>query len=180
MANYYTMVGSRDITPYHYNALRVISRRMNVLGYVVRSGGADGADTAAYEGGFPNTEVYLPWEGFNGLTAKKGEHVNAKELDNYEKAKYMASMFHPAWDSLKDGAKALHTRNVYQVLGFNLDDPSLVLICCAPPNGKSVKGGTATAFEIAKHYKVPTYNIYEKSELRSILSLIGLMMEDIN
>jgi hypothetical protein len=173
MAKYYTGVGSRDIPPWAYFELKAIAKRLSLDGYVVRSGGADGADTAFYQGGYPNTEIYLPWDGFNNMTAGH-EHVNAKSLDNHTEACKIAASFHPAWDKLSNGAKLLHARNAYQVLGFNLDDPSLVLICYAPPKGMGVKGGTSTAFEIAKSWRVPTYNIYLPNELRDIKSILNI------
>jgi hypothetical protein len=121
-------------------------------GYLLRSGGADGADLAfekAYrrEGGA--MEIYLPWKNFNknpsGLYT-----VSAEALQ-------MASSIHPAWHRCTPKAKLLHGRNCYQVLGKSLDKPSNVVICWT--KGGKIVGGTATAIRLANDCYVPVINL---------------------
>jgi len=45
--------------------MRRCATRLELLGYTLRSGGANGADTA-FEEGCCRKELYLPWPGFNG------------------------------------------------------------------------------------------------------------------
>ena len=61
---------------------------------------------------------------------------------------------------LSKGAKALHTRNVYQVLGKDLKSPSTFLLCWAPPTPDGVKGGTNTAVQLAKKHGAEVINIF--------------------
>lgn len=174
-SKYYTGVGSRDVPDNIFYEMKMIAEKMSSDLFVLRSGGATGSDTAFQIGAGANTEIYLPWNGFNGMSDSSGEFVNAKSLYNYDKATYIASMHHPAWEKLSQGAKALHTRNVYQVLGFNLDNPSQVLICWAEPTGiRSVKGGTSTAVSIAHQYGVPVYNLFFQSDLNDLKKIIRI------
>lgn len=171
---YYTGIGSRKTPDNILAEMRVIAKKMSQDLFVVRSGGAEGADTAFEIGAGANTEVYLPWDGFNGHKSKDGTHLDARVLYTYKKAQYIAAMHHPAWDKLSEGAKKLHTRNVYQVLGFDLETPSKCVMLWAEPIGTTVKGGTATAVSIAKEYRIPTFNFYFQQELDKVKDIIGL------
>lgn len=122
--------------------------------YILRSGGAEGADSAFEQGCisvFGSKEIYLPWPYFN--------HRNGSDylVCNNDQATEIAAKFHPAWLKLSEGAKKLHTRNVYQILGKDLNKPSNFVICWTP-NGKMI-GGTAQALRIAEAYNIPIFNL---------------------
>lgn len=175
MNKYYTGIGSRNTPEPILELMRSIGRKMALIGYTMRSGGATGADTAFADGHddtcFLSTnqewlyeaEIYLPWEGFNGQTTEQ----YGRYLMNNPKAQEIVSKIHPAWNKLSKGAKALHTRNVYQVLGQDLNTPSTCVIFYAEPQGTSVKGGTRTAVELAKIHNIPVFNLwYEQVQER--------------
>jgi len=181
----YTAVGSRETPPDILTLMKRIGYRMAQLGYVGRSGGADGADSAFYEGyvvakqhgcNKGNFEVYLPWEGFNGLSLNTPEMVNTKRKANYNDAREVASQIHPAWHRCTDGAKALHIRNVYQFWGHDLQSPSRVLICWAPLGqyAGTVKGGTNTAVQMARIAGTPVYNLLVDADKEKLLKLLGM------
>jgi hypothetical protein len=163
--NYYTGVGSRETPAEVLNLMYDLAAKLGGRGYILRSGGADGADKAFEDGCCKvdaDMEIYLPWSGFN-------DHVHNPEKgyflpDLYEggEAFKIASGVHPAWDKLTQGAKRLHSRNVFQVLGHDLDTPSKFLVCYAKPVGDSVSGGTRTAVELAKKWNVPVVNLYHE------------------
>ena len=168
MNRYYTGIGSRNTPEPILELMRNIGRKMALMGYTLRSGGATGADTAFALGHddaclsvttqecLYEAEIYLPWEGFNGQTTEQyGRYL----MDNPE-AYEIVSKIHPAWNKLSKGAKALHTRNVYQVLGQDLATPSICVIFYAEPQCNSVKGGTRTAVELAKIHGVPVFNLF--------------------
>ena len=167
-------MGARKTPDNILSEMRSIAKVMSQDLYVVRSGGAEGADTAFEVGAGANTEIYLPWDNFNHHTSQDGVHLDSQVLFNYKKAQYIASLHHPAWNKLQDSHKKLHTRNVYEVLGFNLNDPSMCLICWAEPVGSGVKGGTATAVSIAKEYGVPVYNLYFQQDLEAIKNILRM------
>lgn len=134
--------------------------------YILRSGNAEGADQA-FERGVINSsypvlmDVYVPWESFITPLAKPVCYKVVKEFPNFKEALEIARSVHPAWDRCSNGAKMLHARNAYQILGHNLNQPSIAVFYYAEPlsNGM-VKGGTNTAVQIAKRWNIPTFNLY--------------------
>lgn len=174
MSRHYTGVGSRETPDEVLDLMRALGQRLADRGFILRTGGAQGADQAFELGWvwhiqstpkeFTKAEVFLPWDGFEGHTrdAMFGANI-LPDLDNpglYKKALEIAEKTHPAWDRCSRGAKTLHARNVYQVLGQDLATPSKFLIAWAPVTkaGKP-KGGTATAIALAESYGVPCFNL---------------------
>jgi len=81
----------------------------------------------------------------------------------------MASFIHPNWGAvvhsrLANFTVAAHARDCTQVLGRNLDDPVEFLVCWAPLEGDSIKGGTRTAYELARHLGIPTFNLVREHD----------------
>lgn len=152
MKKYYTGVGSRETPGDIYDKIVSISSILAKKQYILRSGGANGADSAFEYGCYKENgqkEIYLPWRGFNN---------NNSNLYNVSKeALELAAVIHPAWRNLSQAGKKLHARNCYQVLGQNLDTPSDFLICWTK-NGLEI-GGTRTAIVLAKKYNIPVYNL---------------------
>ncbi len=50
----------------------------------------------------------------------------------------------------------MHARNAHQVLGQDLESPSLCVICWTPKG--ELKGGTRTAIVIAEQNDIPVFN----------------------
>jgi len=129
---------------------------------VLRSGAAAGADSA-FESGcdFANgpKEIYLPWEGCHGRTM---EECGIYELTSFSpgvrnRAEKIAAEIHPAWGNCGVQARAMHARNICQVLGADLLTPTMFVICWTP-DGKAT-GGTRTAIILARSYKIPVFNL---------------------
>lgn len=156
----YTGVGSRTTPPAVQSMMTTIATRMARDGYTLRSGGADGADSAFERGaaaGGGQAEIYLPWAGFNG-------HAHGIVRLSLE-AEALARSTHPAWSRLSPAARRLHTRNANQVLGLDLRTPAAFVVCWTPDGCTSAAtrtartGGTATAILIAERYAVPVFNL---------------------
>lgn len=146
----YTGVGSRSCPKDIQRRFTKLASFLEEKNYILRSGGADGADFA-FERGVKkeeNKEIYLPWRGFNN---SKSKYYNIPK-----EAFIIASQIHPAWDKCSDAVKKLHARNVMQVKGESLDDPSSFLVCWTE-NGED-KGGTRTAIVLARDCGVPVFN----------------------
>lgn len=143
---YYAGIGSRR-TPVEFLDMFVqASAYMSRLRYVLRSGGADGADLA-FERGAGAKEVYLPWVGFNG---------SSSGLLPLPEAFRVAEKYHPRWNYLNQGSKKLMARNVHQVLGRDLNTPSSFIVCWTPCGSGS--GGTGQALRIARDYGIPVFD----------------------
>jgi len=167
----YTGVGSRKTPLEIMKLMERIGLAMRDRGYTLRSGGADGADTAFARGlNKSEKEVFLPWHGFNGLVS---DYVGAQSA-----AVDMARKTHPAWQKCSAGARKLHARNVHQVLGWDMEESSYSeFLICWTPNGE-IKGGTATAIRLAIDHNIPVYNLAIKEDLESVLIMTGLNLKD--
>ncbi len=152
---FYTGIGSRQTPVDVLERMVQIGKKFAEMGFTLRSGGADGADSAFEQGcdlANGTKEIYIPWNNFNNLSTSAGYLVG-----NHPDAETIASTLHPAWHRCSQGAKKLHTRNVYQVLGVNLNDPS-VLVVCWTPNGQVV-GGTGQAMRLAIQNNINIFNL---------------------
>lgn len=172
----YTGIGSRK-TPSEILALmEAYGRHLATNGWLLRSGGADGADLAFQRGVLAGPkEIFLPWDGFNTHVhdPQKGFYV-AETFGNYAQAQEIAQHNHPAWKNCGQGARRLHTRNVYQVLGKDLNTPSHALICWAEPSSDGhVKGGTGMAVRIAKQCDVPVINLFHQHNQNRIIDILN-------
>lgn len=157
-----TGIGKRDISKPAFDMLYKIARRMAQSGWNLRSGGAIGSDTAWELGweGFETKEIYLS-RGTSSVIAKDSTCCRISDYgDIWFEAEDIASKLHPRWENLDEFAQALHTRNVFQVLGLDLQSKTDVVAAYAPPAGFSVKGGTATAFNLARAKGIPTFNLW--------------------
>ena len=169
---FYTGVGSRDITDEEWDIIEGIAKWLAPM-YTLRSGKAAGADSA-FEYGVSisdapdNKEIYIPWPKFEGNEIS-GEKISLDRPDsvNFALSLQYAKDIHPAWERLTQGAKKLHQRNVHQVLGRNLDKPvpsDFLLACSDEDKHGDVKGGTRTAWMLAKEFNVPCLNIRGKTK----------------
>lgn len=151
---YYTGVGSRECPINVGKVMTEIASFLESEGYVLRSGGAPGADTFFERGVEFYKDIYL---------ARRLDFGHDSHLHHVsEEALEMAKSIHPNWNAPgmranNNRGQLLHGRNCYQVLGDNLDDPSKFLICWTE-NGEA-KGGTRTAIKLAERHSVPILNL---------------------
>lgn len=164
-----------------------LAYKLTSEGYYNRTGGADGADTAVWNGtelywkrhkkeGPYHDRLYVPWDGFkeNWINNTRGWIQSPESLGVQKEAEYIAKQVHTHWGNLKRGGKAFHTRNVLQVLGDCLDRPSDILICWAMTDKQAIpKGGTRTAWVLAKEHKVPCYNLFLDEDRKKMMQYLG-------
>jgi hypothetical protein len=150
---YYAGIGSRATPKEILDMMTKIAEGLS-RNYILRSGGADGADSAFEKGAGDKKISYIPWPGFNG---SKAEYI-AVTSD----AMRMAGTFHPAWMYLSYPAKKLHARNCYQILGEDLNTPCHFVVCWTP-GGEEV-GGTAQAIRIAKANGIKIFNLAKEED----------------
>lgn len=161
---YYTGVGSRETPLEVMETMCRLAEWFDLCGFTLRSGGADGADTAFESGASGNSHIYLPWPGFNDRLVFR---MSRPSLDAFR----LAQSVHPNWDRLGSGARSLHARNCHQVLGDNLDAPSAFLVCwtsdgCSSDLNRSRStGGTGTAIALASRSRVPVFNLQSPTTL---------------
>jgi len=176
MNKYYTGIGSRT-TP--VDILHIMSKLAIGLakdGWVLRSGGANGADTAFEQGcDFEkgSKEIFLPWKNFNNNPSPF--------YTPYIEARNIAEKYHPNFKYLKEPVKLLHTRNVHQILGHNLfGSPISKFVVCWTTDGcedgtKTTKktGGSGQALRIATAYNVPIFNLKNDDSLNKVVEFVS-------
>lgn len=173
----YAGIGSRQTPAEVLTLMTQIGRELAKNGWTLRSGGADGADWAFEHGAMlgmhpellePWPEIYLPWPHFNDRPS--GPDVPEPQPEAYD----IARRFHPAWDRCSRGAKALHARNVHQILGPDVTRPTYSRFVVCWTRGAAGGGGTGQALRIAKHYDVPIFDLADERERERIASWLVL------
>lgn len=159
MKKYFAGIGSRETPESIYPIILDLSKTLINLDFVLRSGGADGADSfweKAYDCLEGEKEIYLPWKGFNDNSSPLYE-IKPWAIER-------AEIYHPNWNHLSPAAQKLHSRNVYQINGYNdyWDEMSDFVICYTP-DGKD-SGGTGQAIRIARQHGIPLFNLYNDSK----------------
>jgi hypothetical protein len=146
----YAGIGSRE-TPHHIlNFMSRYAHEAAARGDRLRTGGALGADEAFRAGcGTGPLELYLPWQGYNGLYADCPPITDA--------ALWLAKRFHPAWGRCTQAAQMLHARNGFIVLGPGLKSPVGLVVCWT--EGGRGEGGTGQALRIAKAWGVKVIDL---------------------
>lgn len=178
MTVFYTGVGSRRTPADVLESMRKIAEHLAGRGYVLRSGGAEGADTAFEDGAWSSAHIYLAWPGENG----KRVYPARKTTVGIE-ALRMASLVHPVWHRLSWGAKKLHARNCYQVLGDDLKTPSAFLVCWTPDGcvDRATRtedtGGTATAIVLAADSDIPVFNLQRNDGAKALKKFLSTIDE---
>ena len=152
----YTGVGARQTPGFILLIMSNISSILARNNWCLRSGGGWGAD-CAFERGANLKEIYLPWKDFN---YNKSPYYPPKYQIS-EEAYSIAAKYHDFWRVCSSSVKKLYARNVYQVLGPQLNEPSAFLICW-----NSGSPGTSHTCKIAAAYDVPIINIYDNINWR--------------
>lgn len=132
----------------------LLGRELARRGWVLRSGGSPGADTAFEKGcdlGGGAKEIYLPWRGFNGSHSPLFEMPPA--------AVETARKIHPGLKRRSGSVQKLRARNVCQILGGSLSEPSHLVI--AWTENAVPSGGSATVLRIAEQRGIPVLNLAE-------------------
>lgn len=153
----YAGIGSRETPEPVQDVISLIALKLAKRNWTLRSGGAQGADSAFYRGARIRSEtpieIYFPWKDFDEET--ETEHI--KLTSPSPEATELAARYHPAWFKLPQGAKKLIARNSHQVFGADMNTPVDLIICYT--EGGKLKGGTAQALRIAEDFKIPVYNL---------------------
>lgn len=156
MIEYYAGIGSRK-TP--GDVLEVMERFAYLNyhdGIVLRSGGADGADSA-FEDGHDRAA------GFG--TAQKDIYL-AQHAKRVDWAQATVDQFHPAPHRLGSYARNLMARNAMQLFGRNGQEPVKYVICWTP--NASASGGTGQAIRMAHHHNIPVCDLGNDGKLREV------------
>lgn len=150
-------IGGRDTPPDIGVKMMFIAQDYAKRGWILRSGGARGADTA-FENGYKDhphlKEIFLPYKLYEGNTSPLYERPPQAAYDLIDRM----------WPDVKfrsDNVRTMFARNCQQILGANLDDQSDLVICWTR-FGKVV-GGTGKSIQLANKFGVPVINLYNEN-----------------
>lgn len=180
----YTGIGSRNTPEPILHIMVHIASTMAPGGWFLRTGFAAGADQAfglgvenalgSDGGGMIN---YLPWPQFNDAPHASDDvrfmtpFVGSPDL--YDQAQDIASQYHPAWHRCSQGAKKMHTRNVAQLLGEDLQSPSRLVI--GYTNDGKDSGGTGQTFRMARGLGIEVFNLYHDADRKAMCNHVNLV-----
>lgn len=159
MKKIYCGVGSRETPTEVLSFITSLATRLNANGFHLRSGGAIGADTAFANGHtIDNMTIYRPDHAINDKAAEA-----------------LFRSVHPFQHRFKKSYSVLlHSRNAYQVLGFQLNDPVDFVLCWTKLGSESeaelkshgwVEGGTGTSIAMASRSNIPVFNLQKPDAL---------------
>lgn len=170
---YYAGIGSRSTLKNILELMMQIGRYLAAQGWVLRSGGAEGADKA-FEVGCDQVlgekEVYLPWKGYNDNPSPlyyKGKLISE---DIKHQSFELAEKYHPAWSQCSYGAKCLLARDGMQILGIDLKTPVSMVIFWSPKIGR---GGTSQALRIAKDNNIKIFNLGATDDREKLVNIMA-------
>ncbi|QBJ02806.1 DprA-like DNA recombination-mediator protein [Pseudomonas phage Psa21] len=173
-------VGSRTVPEWALELMIRLGRTYTDLGYQMSSGDAWDSDRAFLYGAAQSkryqeigAKVYLHKDGTNGRWIKDNPfYYDASLFDTTvaTTARSMAILARGSTWGLNETGLALHTRNVYQIHGINLDELVKAIYFYAEPLGKTkVSGGTNTALQLAVKAGVPIVkNLYYQETVDEI------------
>jgi hypothetical protein len=161
---FYAGIGARDTPPEICSFMQRISHTLSKRGYILRSGGATGADTAFEEGAKSangRMEIFLPWDGFNG---RKIDDIEYFLGDFSDISLEIARKFHPAYHKLGYKGRKFMMRNNNQMFGKKIGKSRISsFIICWTKDGKA-SGGTGQAIRIAEYSKIKVFNLQRKED----------------
>ena len=166
----YAGIGSRETPSDVLETMQSIGQQLAELGWLLRSGGAGGADTA-FEIGCNMAqgakEIFIPWNGFSGRHVGDAGVI----LPDFLPGQFnLAGEFHPNWTACSQGAKRLHARNLNQIAGQRLDDYVDMVVCWT--KGAKLIGGTAQAIRMAIACEIPVFNLADEAQVNAMVHFV--------
>ena len=167
----YAGIGSRETPQEILDLMTKAAEYLDGLGYTLRSGAADGADTA-FEKGATKKEIFKGFDAAGetevkiaheihpdlkgAMEASKNKKIKAKLAEGATKEEAEKSGERSAW-----AVQNLMARNTNQVFGKNLNSTSDFVLFYAKETDNPLrpKGGTGQAVEMARRKGIPTINM---------------------
>jgi hypothetical protein len=144
---FYAGIGSRQTPPDILEFMEKVAIKLDSDGYILRSGGAEGADRA-FERGVSNPNK------------KQIFYAKHAPLWAFDEVKKYIPTDRSGFDGWSPYVRKLLARNMCQILGENGDSPVEFVVCWTPSTvyTDSSAGGTAYAIRCALAYNIPVYN----------------------
>lgn len=159
---YFAGIGSRKTPPDILELMTKIAATLSNEGYILRSGGAIGADTAFEKGTKDKT--------INRNIPRNVEIFKAQDCKPWaiEMVKQYLPNDRKNFDTWQPYVQNLLGRNVMQILGQDGKSPVEFVICWTPSlvYTDSSAGGTGYAIRCALAHNIPIINLYDNNCLK--------------
>lgn len=160
---YIAFVGSRKAPDFVIEKYAQFAEEYAKRGCILRSGNAYGFDQVLKNIQENRREIYLPYDGFGPRISGDNVYIPSR-FPNYKQAVAIVRMLHPN-KKLNDIHIKYLARDVYQILGKDLDTPCDKVYCWTEDGAQRVSeitpntGGTAMAIRVAEQYHIPVINL---------------------
>jgi len=135
---YYAGIGARATPQLNLIEMTIASAALEADKFILRSGGAKGADSAF----------------------ERGVKDHMKDIFTAEDCSFAAEIYaekyHPNWTACSPYVRRLMGRNAHVLFGEMLDTP-VEFVLCWTPQGK-ITGGTGHTLRMAMEARIPIYN----------------------
>lgn len=179
---YYAGIGSRETPDHELSLMYEFAREASRLGVGLRSGAAPGADEQ-FEKGCDTVagdkQIFVPWNGFQKKYEGPGIYLPLAESGD------LAAKVHPYYRTMKAPNKLLISRNMHQILGPDLTEPSSFVVCWTSDGCEShttyspeKTGGTGSAIAIASLQKIPVFNLYLSERLWEAMRFLDNLIKE--
>jgi hypothetical protein len=175
---HYAGIGSRVTPNDTCRLMSKLSARLERLGFILRSGGAVGADTA-FEQGVSDPgrmKIYRPYDEYGEEDlALMAEHIERYHPKPWVLQGRRSTRSDGSWSS----ARRLMGRNTFQILGTAAEQRARVpvssFVICWTQDGAELPretgastGGTGQAIRIAGDYGVPVFNLAREGAMERL------------
>lgn len=152
----YIGIGNPDTPFTTQQQITQLAAKLEGLGYTLRTDGGQGG-SEAFAKGAVTKEVIIPWKKFNGQ--------DSKFCKNLPEATNIVRQFAPSFDTLKESVQAIIASKAHLVLGPDLTQPALFMVCWSADGTEDGKKRTAktgyigTPLSIAAANGIPVFNL---------------------
>lgn len=179
----YVGMGEQKIPKDYRNIVIEIAKELSDRGFIMRSGGSKGTETFFEKGTkFRNREIYLPWNGFNEKECNSiGNYLCTDKLsrDLVNQAEELIAPHHSHWDKLNGTHKRLYIKQVFQLLGRNLDSPTNFVLYYGNESGGVIKNNALIGIKLAKRLMIPTFNLADRKTLMTLNNILNKEVEQL-
>ena len=161
---YFSAVGKITTPPTVKDRIVEELKKYVTFGYILRSGGAKGADTIFAQtymemGG--KVEIYLPWNGYNGKFLGH-DYINQNCcIMVTPEAFNIAYELDEKWNERTEATKVLDARNVHIYCGFKIGkEPLSDFVVYFDDHPENKDSGTQRGLKVADKFKIPKINLY--------------------
>ena len=165
---YYAGVGSRETPGFICQDMSELAQELEEDCYVLRSGGAKGADTA-FERGVSQAvmkDIILPKELKVLFPSEKRDDYEGEDAWAFKLCEKYVPSNRPTLKRMKPYIQRLLARDMMQILGRDGKSPVRFVVCWTT-DGKD-SGGTGYAIRCAIDHGIPVYNLYKKGDREAL------------